>query len=985
MAVVGIDLGTTNTVVAAVRDGRAAALKDKLGKALLPSVVSFPPKGEPKIGYEARDRRTIDPENTVFSVKRLIGRTWDSEHVRRSQDRYPYTLKEGPGKAVMVSCRGQDYSLPEISALVLGAAKEIAEGRLGRPVSDAVITVPANFNDLQRAATKVAGRTAGLQVLRILNEPTAAALAYGFGKKGRERIAVYDFGGGTFDVTLLDLSENVFEVLATAGDTFLGGDDLDTLIMEQMAEELLRQLKIDAGSDPLVREQLRVAAEKLKIDLSTRSMSKVRVEDVGLDGGGFEFTMRRSEFERLAEPLVSRSLEVCQEALDVAGVTPKDLDQVLLVGGSTRIPLVRRRISTFFGKMPQSRINPDEVVAIGAAIQASALESKMATSELPGAPLPASQPPGARTSAFPASPAVGARKTGTTQTGLAGLKQTMPGTGSVRPSAPPRMEGAGLGGLPKAPTQPPGKRPLQDTLSGVGAVPPAPGASLNVKPGPMKTLSGVGGPGEPATPGAARLQLGKTLGGVGPARGTSVEVEGPRTLPGVGAEARGPRTLTGIGKPPAAEQLAQLGSAVPPPPLEDSTVTAPPSLEESFDDVTQIVALPDERALLADEAAAASERDPWASDAQALESETLEPEVGTTDGSVAFDLAELEASEAARRPEPLDEADVLDGSFAGPLPTEASPHGSPGVAATAEPGVGALLDDASPGYEELSGVSELFEEESADLPSLSVHPPAPAAPETTPERSAKAPERPVAGGLAFTQAAFDEPEDLEAGQTDLPSLSERPPAPAKPDVVPARPAAASEPEFAMPLRRGRPSSPPPRGSPGGPPAGLGLDAAIGEALKSHPDLEEALAREARGRAAPASESSAVSAAGRPPLLVDVTPLSLGVETVGGFVDTLIERNSPVPCERTRTFATARDDQTVVRVRVSQGDANRFEENTVLGEVELTGLAKGPRGSVKIDVTFALDESGMLQVSARDKRTGIAANARLRLMGFAEAY
>ena len=446
MAVVGIDLGTTNTVIAAVRDGRATSLKDKAGRALLPSVVSFGLKGAPKVGYPAKDRRTIDPENTIFSIKRLIGRTFESEQVQKSIARYPFKLSEGPGRSTLVSCHGETHTLPEISAFVLQEAVTIAEQRLGERVSDAVITVPANFNDLQRAATKIAGRTAGLEVLRIINEPTAAALAYGFGQTGRERIVVYDFGGGTFDVTLLDLNENVFEVLSTAGDTFLGGDDVDGAIMDRMAENLLKEHKIDAEKDILVREQLRSAAETLKIDLSTRSMAKIRVEDLE-----FEFIMRRSEFEALIEPLMARTLSVCQEALDIAGVFIKDIDQVLLVGGSTRIPLVRRRVSSFFSKMPQSRINPDEVVAIGAAIQASSLEAKQAPAQIPGPP----RPRGSSTinSPLPHGP-------GTTKTGLAGLgsSSVLSGLKSLSISTAP--------GAARVPTVNPAQ-----TLSGVGSAP----------------------------------------------------------------------------------------------------------------------------------------------------------------------------------------------------------------------------------------------------------------------------------------------------------------------------------------------------------------------------------------------------------------------------------------------------------------------------------------------------------------------------------
>src|SRR5689334_3472501 len=255
MAVVGIDLGTTNTVVGVVRDGVASAVRDADGETLIPSVVSFHPSGNVLVGRAAKERRVVDAPNTVYSIKRLIGRSWSAEEVGRAQARFPFEMREGPGQAVLVVARGETFTLPEISAFVLRHAKATAERALGETVEKAVVTVPANFNDLQRAATKVAGRVAGLEVLRILNEPTAAALAYGYGRGKGERIVIYDFGGGTFDVTILDLSANVFEVLATAGNTFLGGDDVDLAIAEQMVAACLKQHRVDAHADPQVFER----------------------------------------------------------------------------------------------------------------------------------------------------------------------------------------------------------------------------------------------------------------------------------------------------------------------------------------------------------------------------------------------------------------------------------------------------------------------------------------------------------------------------------------------------------------------------------------------------------------------------------------------------------------------------------------------------------------------------------------------------------
>src|SRR5450432_2728988 len=301
--VIGIDLGTTNTVVSVVRDGQASALLDEAGQVLIPSVVSFHPNGSVLVGRDAKERRILDAANTIYSVKRLIGRSWDSEEVRRARSRFPFEMREGPGQAALVVARGETYTLPEISAFVLRKAKGVAEAALGTTVDRAVITVPANFNDLQRAATKVAGRVAGLEVMRILNEPTAAALAYGYGRASSERVAVYDFGGGTFDVTLLDLSNNVFEVLATAGNTFLGGDDVDLAIAERMAELLVAQHGIDARADLQVFERLRASAELLKHRLSAETEVHITVPEVGHALGGkaidFAFSMTRGELERL--------------------------------------------------------------------------------------------------------------------------------------------------------------------------------------------------------------------------------------------------------------------------------------------------------------------------------------------------------------------------------------------------------------------------------------------------------------------------------------------------------------------------------------------------------------------------------------------------------------------------------------------------------------------------------------------------------------
>ncbi|MGA2450449.1 MAG: Hsp70 family protein [Polyangiaceae bacterium] len=396
MAVLGIDLGTTNTVVATVRGGRVQVLSDELGRRLLPSVVSFQPDGEVLVGHSAKDRRVIDAVNTVSSVKRLLGRSWRSPEIEQARSRFAFVLKEGPSHEPRISARGHEYTLSEISGFVLRRAKQIAESSLGESIERAVLTVPANFNELQRGATKVAGSVAGLDVVRIVNEPTAAALAYGLDRAEKERIAIYDFGGGTFDCTLLELSGSVFEVLATAGDTFLGGDDIDMVIAERMAQAFLLAYRQDLRSDPQAFERLRVAAESIKIELSTRERAGVRLRATALGSkagstSDVDFVLTRAELEALAAPLVERTFAVCEEALSIANQPVTAFDRVVLVGGSTRIPLVRRNVEEFFGTPPLDRVNPDEVVAVGAAVLAAALTETSRPRAIPLPPSPASR------------------------------------------------------------------------------------------------------------------------------------------------------------------------------------------------------------------------------------------------------------------------------------------------------------------------------------------------------------------------------------------------------------------------------------------------------------------------------------------------------------------------------------------------------------------------------------------------------------------
>jgi molecular chaperone DnaK len=377
--VIGIDLGTTNSVVAVLEGGDPVVIPNSEGGRTTPSVVGFTKDGERLVGQIAKRQAVTNPKNTVFSIKRFMGRR--VPEVPEEIKRVPYTVVEGPNGLAAVEVQGKRYTPPEISAMVLQKMKQTAEDYLGHSVSKAVITVPAYFNDAQRQATKDAGKVAGLEVLRIINEPTAAALAYGLDKKGKdEKIAVFDLGGGTYDISVLELYDvegtRQFEVKATNGDTHLGGDDFDQRVIEWLVAEFKRDQAIDLSKDPMALQRLKEAAEKAKMELSTTQSTDINLPFITADQSGpkhLNYSLTRAKFEQLVDDLIKRTIPPMQQALKDAGLDPKDVDEVILVGGSTRIPKIQQIVKDFFGKEPNRSVNPDEVVGIGAAIQGAVL------------------------------------------------------------------------------------------------------------------------------------------------------------------------------------------------------------------------------------------------------------------------------------------------------------------------------------------------------------------------------------------------------------------------------------------------------------------------------------------------------------------------------------------------------------------------------------------------------------------------------------
>jgi molecular chaperone DnaK len=378
--VIGIDLGTTNSCVSIMSGGEPVVIANAEGARTTPSVVAITEKGERLVGQIAKRQAITNPENTIFSVKRLMGRKFNSKQVADAAKRLPYKVIEGDNGDAYVELRGKRYSPPEVSAMILQKMRQTAEDYLGEKVTEAVITVPAYFDDSQRQATKDAGQVAGLTVLRIINEPTAAALAYGLDKKKDERVAVYDLGGGTFDVSILEIGDGVFEVKSTNGDTYLGGDDFDQRVMDWLVDEFKKDQGIDLRKDRMALQRLKEAAERAKIELSSSQDTEINLPFITADASGpkhLVIKLTRAKLEQLVDDLIKRSIEPCKKALSDAGVSARDINEVVLVGGMTRMPKVIQAVKEFFGKEPHRGVNPDEVVAIGAGIQGGVLKGEV--------------------------------------------------------------------------------------------------------------------------------------------------------------------------------------------------------------------------------------------------------------------------------------------------------------------------------------------------------------------------------------------------------------------------------------------------------------------------------------------------------------------------------------------------------------------------------------------------------------------------------
>ena len=737
--IVGIDLGTSNTVVACCDEaGAPRVLADDNGYKIQPSVVSFHPNGSVIVGAEAKQRRIIDPRNTVYSVKRLIGRAFKAPEIAIAQGRTPFTIKEGVNQQPVIATRAGEFAIPEISAIVLDHARNVARKALGTDVTRAVITVPANFVEGQRSATATAGAIAGLTVVRVLNEPTAAALAYGHQRRLDRTIAVYDFGGGTFDVTILRLENQVYEVLGTAGDSFLGGDDLDERLVDHMVNVFLEKKRMDLRTNELAMMRLRAVAEQTKIELSRRTRAIVKVDEIAYGPGGapldLELEITRDEFVGKVTDVIERTFPVCEEAMRLANLDPSGIDDVVLVGGTTKIPYVRERVNQVFAKAARTDVNPEEAVAIGAALQAETLQ-KVLSGKRTTAKSPVAPPGGTLPQRQPSTPLAGPPGRSTAPRVASEATDT-----GVDPTIP-RRNTAPMG----LPTVPPARPTTERAAARGAAVDRIPAARPGTAPGAPTPLARITRPGN-----------------------------APPPIPGASA-----KTIMGV---PAAP------------------------LGQSSDEISEIT--------------------------------YTEEEVTQT--------------------RPVTEQ-----------PT--TPPGDPN----------ASWDDLLP--------------------------------PTNPAHQA-------------------------------PTMMQQP-----------------APHQARTLIAGQPAAPPPPATP----------------AQQAPTLIQGLTGVAPMPVRGMTPTVPVPAG---PVVLDVTPRGLGIGTVAGYCEELIRRNSRLPTEIKRNFTTSRDKQDTVRIRVCQGESRRIDENLMVGELILEGLEPRPRGETTIEVTFAIDASGVLQVRARDARTGQERRASLDILG-----
>ncbi len=964
--IVGIDLGTSNTVVAhADGVGGVRILSDEAGYKIHPSVVSFHPSGGVVVGAAAKQRKVIDPQNTIYSVKRLIGRPFGAPEVQTAKARSPFVIKEGANQMPMISTRGGEFAVPEISAIILDHVRNLAAVQLDGEISRAVVTVPASFNDAQRSATATAGAIAGLTIVRVLNEPTAAALAYGHSRSLKQIIAVYDFGGGTFDITLLRLDDQVYEVLGTAGESFLGGDDLDERLVDKMVERFLQETRIDLRTNEVSMMRLRAVAEQTKIELSRRSRAVVRIDEIAYGPRGaplnLQIEVSRDEFVSQVSDIIDKTFPVCQEALDLAGLQIDAIDDIILVGGTTKIPYVRDQVSKFFAKAPRTDVSPEEAVAAGAALQATSLDRML--SKRPSGRVSAAI--AATTLVAPAFDAEDPSADFAGEEGSVTKPQVMTPTAdeprAKRPSSMPVSWGDEA--QPSTDVRPPQENTRTKELR-AGERAAARGASIDrIDDGPGATQPIGRVKGGPTAPGIAPMKQvpARTMFGV-PGVETSKPLLPPKARPGMNR------------RTPVAGVPTKL-------PADASTQVASPADTEPM----MPRAPADARTMLVDPTAPPSGGAAGMGDAHAGDvGPTDLPASGTAPGVGPVGQAGVVDLMPATRREP---ASNNAGAF------ELGPPGSTSVGMVppqqqAYPASLPRMPEANPFDEEDPVAPWPPPEDTRDDDDEVTQPPPPSMaplPMAPPPRRPPPPSAPPPLPPSHMAA---QPPPAPYAPPPFPPQTQPLPLPLRPPTQP--PSYAQPPPPFQPAPSQQQYQPPPQyQSPPQAPPPPSPALYVPPPFVPQPFAPQALPppppQQARPPAPPPFVPVPIAPPApeplrRAPVILDVTPRGLGIGTVAGFCEELIRRNSRVPAEMQKLFTTSRDSQESVRIVVCQGESRRLENNTVLGDLFLDNIPKRPRGESSIEVTFSLDASGILQVSAIDKLTGAEQRATLDLVG-----
>jgi molecular chaperone DnaK len=968
--IVGIDLGTSNSCVAVCdQGGNVKVLADDSGFKVQPSVVSFHPNGSVIVGAEAKQRKVLDPKNTVYSAKRLIGRSFRAREVQTTITRMPYVIREGGNQQPMIVTRAGEFAVPEISAIVLDHMRKIASRATGGDASRAVVTVPASFTEAQRTATATAGAIAGMTIVRVLNEPTAAALAYGHTRQLKKTIAVFDFGGGTFDITVLKLDDNVYEVLGTAGDTFLGGDDIDERVVDQLVAGFLGEHRIDLRQNEIAMMRLRAVAEQTKIELSRRSRAIIKVDEIAYGPGGVPLNLQqeltRDQLVAGCVDVVDRAFPVCDESLRLAGLRTPEVDDVILVGGTTKMPYVRDRVAAYFGKAPRTDINPEEAVAIGAALQAAALERIL--SKRPSVRVTGAQPivradsettgSGAEIThadAIVPGDSITLDQQSSTTLEVMRHEDTFEEGLPTRPGEAAKQTARGPMGSPRAPARPTGgDRPVERHVAvdrfDSTKMPEirAPGAPIG-----RMTKPGAGVP--PPVPG------GRTLMGV-PAQDPPTGTSGrPRTAPIAPPEVPPRRTqpVPGLGPIP--------GSPAPTTTKPMPSVPTSPATTPGFPDTRAPALRPDPSNEPTAVGAFEVPTRPAAQSAPGLRADPL------AEASADAAAARGKAFEVSTRPAdlaPMAKASARGATFeeptrpAAPIPTESVRPLQGEPTRPAAPDIQALLD--ADVVDDLGGISD------ADLSDLELDTNVGTSPQAQNPASRSAP-----------------------GYSSSPGYGSQPgygSAPQQPS-----PASRSAPGYSSSPGYGSPQPPPDaRSGPGFVPvAGAAAPTLIASASSLGPNMTM------RGRVDAPAPSTPLGGTDKgvppPPMrpdpqsgpnllmpsmtVIDVTPRAFGIATVAGYCEELIRRNARVPTETRKTFITSRDRQQVVRIRICQGESRRLDDNVIIGDLVLDNIEPRPRGETAIEVTFTIDASGILNVRARDSRSGREQRAALDIVG-----